>query len=195
MIVFLHKLVLLLSSFTASWVVLSTNPVYSVISLIWTFIFAATLLVLFKADFLALIFIVVYVGAIAILFLFVVMMIDIKERKNYFSTTILNILIFCFVLFFGSKATKFAGESFGSWNIDLLKESDLLFNFDSSFNASLMAEALFNIYYIPFLLAGILLLIALLGAILLTLNFNRGGLVQDSSRQLSRSDNFLKFLS
>jgi len=58
-----------------------------------------------------------------------------------------------------------------------------------------MAEALFNIYYIPFLLAGILLLIALLGAILLTLNFNRGGLVQNSSRQLSRSDNFLKFLS
>ena len=153
---------------------------------------AAILLIFFKAEFLSLIFIVVYVGAIAILFLFVVMMIDIKERK---SSVGLGFLIFSVILIFFTQNMIFIFDYFGSWNISLLKEPELSFNFDSNFNGFLMSEALFNIYYIPFLLAGILLLIALLGAILLTLNFNRGGLVQTSSRQLSRSDNFLSFVN
>ena len=192
MFILLHKFVLFFSCLTAIWVVLSTNPVYSVISLILTFVNAAILLIFFKAEFLSLIFIVVYVGAIAILFLFVVMMIDIKERK---SSVGLGFLIFSVILIFFTQNMIFIFDYFGSWNISLLKEPELSFNFDSNFNGFLMSEALFNIYYIPFLLAGILLLIALLGAILLTLNFNRGGLVQTSSRQLSRSDNFLSFVN
>lgn len=192
MFILLHKFVLFFSCLTAMWVVLSTNPVYSVISLILTFVNAAILLIFFKAEFLSLIFIVVYVGAIAILFLFVVMMIDIKERK---SSVGLGFLIFSVILIFFTQNMIFIFDYFGSWNISLLKEPELSFNFDSNFNGFLMSEALFNIYYIPFLLAGILLLIALLGAILLTLNFNRGGLVQTSSRQLSRSDNFLSFVN
>lgn len=192
MFILLHKFVLFFSCLTAMWVVLSTNPVYSVISLILTFVNAAILLIFFKAEFLSLIFIVVYVGAIAILFLFVVMMIDIKERK---SSVGLGFLIFSVLLIFFTQNMIFIFDYFGSWNISLLKEPELSFNFDSNFNGFLMSEALFNIYYIPFLLAGILLLIALLGAILLTLNFNRGGLVQTSSRQLSRSDNFLSFVN
>ena len=68
------------------------------------------------------------------------------------------------------------------------------FSFDSPSNTLLLGDILYDIYYIPFLLAGILLLVSMLGSILLTLNFNRGGLAQDSSRQLSRSDKFLSFL-
>ena len=191
MFIFLHKFVLFFSCLTAMWVVLSSNPVYSVISLILTFVNAAILLILFKAEFLSLIFIVVYVGAIAILFLFVVMMIDIKEKKSSLG---LGFLITGIILIFFTQNTSFIFDIFGSWNISLLKEPELYFNFDSNFNGFLMSEALFNIYYIPFLLSGILLLIALLGAILLTLSFNRGGLVQTSSRQLSRSDYFLSFV-
>tara|TARA_B100000674_G_C37284576_1_gene664877 strand:+ start:105 stop:389 length:285 start_codon:yes stop_codon:yes gene_type:complete len=93
------------------WVVLSTNPVYSVISLILTFVNAAILLIFFKAEFLSLIFIVVYVGAIAILFLFVVMMIDIKERK---SSVGLGFLIFSVILIFFTQNMIFIFDYFGS---------------------------------------------------------------------------------
>ena len=66
---------------SASMVIISKNPLYSVLFLVASFLSASILLFLFENEFLALFFLVIYLGAIAILFLFVVMMLDIKYRE------------------------------------------------------------------------------------------------------------------
>lgn len=89
----------------AAFVILSKNPVHSVLFLVLVFINAAFTLIFLEADFMALILIVVYVGAIAILFLFICMMLNIKieQTKNIFSYLPLGgvfILLFIYELSF-----------------------------------------------------------------------------------------------
>ena len=72
----------ILAIFSALMVISSKNPVHSVLFLILSFINASCLFVLLGAEFLAMILIVVYVGAVAVLFLFVVMMLNVAEQKN-----------------------------------------------------------------------------------------------------------------
>ena len=81
-------------------VIQSRNPVYSVLFLILVFFNAAGLLILLGLDFFALVFLVVYVGAIAVLFLFVVMMLNIRLLENAFNFTIyIPIIIFLSLIF------------------------------------------------------------------------------------------------
>src|SRR6476619_658865 len=79
---FLHLFFLLLIFSSAFMVVSSQNPVDSVLFLILVFLNSSGLLFLFEAEFIALIFIIIYVGAIAVLFLFIVMMLEIKIQKG-----------------------------------------------------------------------------------------------------------------
>lgn len=185
----------MLSCLTAVSVILSNNPVHSVLFLILTFFFSAGVVLTLKVDFLALIFIVVYVGAIAVLFLFVVMMIEIKKNSEKDDFSLVEFYgIGVFLSYFILELNIFLDyKVFESWNFSLSDPNEF-FSFDAPSNTLLLGDILYDIYYIPFLLAGILLLVSMLGSILLTLNFNRGGLAQDSSRQLSRSDKFLSFL-
>jgi NADH-quinone oxidoreductase subunit J len=85
---------LCLALFTAFLVILWKNPVYSVLSLVVLFVIVSIILLVLEVEFFALIYIIVYVGAVAVLFLFVIMMLDLREK--YFENKInLNLLFFC----------------------------------------------------------------------------------------------------
>ena len=93
MLIFLNIILL----FSALFVWLSENPVHSVLFLVMSFLSSASICFCFGADFLGLVFIIIYVGAIAVLFLFVVMMLDIKITKLNFNNIIFFILFFLLI--------------------------------------------------------------------------------------------------
>lgn len=144
-------------------VIASRNPVHSVLWLILSFFTAAGLLVLIGAEFLAMLLIVVYVGAVAVLFLFVVMMLDVdfnEMRKGFADYFVVG----------GLVALALLGE-IGVVAASSMSKSTQ--SFDPSPGADTNAEALSNVLYTEYLLlfqmAGIVLLVAMVGAIVLTL--------------------------
>lgn len=187
--------------FSGSFIFISGNPVHSVLFLILTFCNASAVLFLFTAEFLALVIIIIYVGAIAVLFLFIVMMLNIKAfiRTSFLYIIILELL--CGVLFlqisltvdkyffcFNSpfEAVNFAFDPFSNTAPYSFK-----YTFDNLSNIDVMGQALYN-YFLPcFLIVGFVLLVAMIGAIVLTLNFSSPRKNELVSRQLSRSLNFL----
>lgn len=194
---FLHSTLCLLLILSGLMVAFSANPVESVLFLILTFFNAGAILVMFNAEFLGLIFIIVYVGAIAVLFLFVVMMLNVKIHENIFaklfSKNIRNsILAFFFIYLVSVILFVYLNSIFHSQNVNTeFNNSALLF--DALNNIDVLGQVLYNYYLICFLVAGLILLVALIGAIVLTLRFNRVHKSQITSRQLSRTDNFLSF--
>jgi len=173
--------------FCGCFVFLATTPVHSLIFLILTFCCFACILIFFCLDFLALVFIVLYVGAVAILFLFVVMMLNVKfafisfnERLFLFLSLVLIIIFF--FLFFSSNQL-FSNLFISSFHFEK--------NFDLFNSIDCLGQFLYNYFLICFLIAGIILLIAILGAILLTFSFNQSRNNQLIFRQLSRSSDDL----
>lgn len=166
---------------SAFCVIAARNPVHSVLFLILAFFTSAGLLVLIGAEFLAMLLIVVYVGAVAVLFLFVVMMLDVDfvEMKQGF----LN-----YAPFGGIVALVFLGE------VGLVAStlsSGVSEGFDASPGAATNVEAIGAVMYTDYLLlfqiSGIILLIAMIGAIVLTLRHRPGVRRQSISRQISRT--------
>lgn len=180
---------LLLSSFL---VFTSENPVHSVLFLILAFCNAASILIIFNVEFLGLLFIIIYVGAIAVLFLFVVMMLNVKIYS--FTKITSSPLFFLINIIFFIQIYFILDEIFTSFN---LLDNNTIFpfenNIDSLSNIVVFGQVLYNYYLICFLLAGIILLVAMVGAIILTLNFRSHRKNELVFRQLSRSDNFLSF--
>jgi NADH-quinone oxidoreductase subunit J len=172
------------------------NPVESVLFLILTFCNAAAILFIFNAEFLGLIFVIIYVGAIAVLFLFVIMMLNVKiQDQHSLSLSIFKnsytIRFFSFYLVFILTFLVFKNIFSDYKNVSDVTTNIL--NFDSLNNIDVLGQFLYNYFLVSFLLAGLILLIALVGAIVLTLKFSslqKGQLVY---RQLSRTDNFLSF--
>ena len=190
---FLHSFFTLLLILSSIFVLISKNPVHSVLFLILCFCNAACILFLFDSEFLGLIFIIIYVGAIAILFLFVVMMLNVK----IYST--INSIYYIFFLFLGvfilSLQIYLVFEEIFSNSI--FWSTNLSYNFmnymDNLTSIDVLGQGLYNYYLCCFLLAGLILLVAMIGAIVLTLNFSSQRKNELSSRQLSRSDGFLAF--
>ncbi|MEN9913475.1 MAG: hypothetical protein RL528_196 [Bacteroidota bacterium] len=188
----LHSFLSFLLILSGLFVFISENPVHSVLFLILTFCNASAILFLFNAEFLALIFIIVYVGAIAVLFLFVVMMLNVKA----FST--INSLYIFFVLLGSSVLLVqlfliLEKAFFGFTNIFEITGFQFKDTLDGLNNIDVLGQSLYN-YFIPcFLLAGLILLVAMVGAIVLTLNFKSHRKNELTYRQLSRSENFLSF--
>ncbi len=182
----LHIIFLSILIISYFFVFFSENTVHSVLYLILAFCSASGILILIKAEFLALLFLIIYVGAIAVLFLFVIMMLNVKKiRSSVFFYIIFFISLFVLIPFYNVLA-----ESFGGFSID----SSSFFNaFDIKGNISNFGQILYNYYLICFLLAGILLLVAMVGAIILTLNFKNDNHPELSFRQLSRSKNIIFF--
>ena len=136
-----------------------------------------------------LVFVIIYVGAIAVLFLFVVMMLDIKLTKINFKTIIYFILFF-FLLFIH----LYILNSLFFLNFDFL--NFIFINFDSLGIEFYLAQTLYNYFLLGFLISGIILLVAMLGSILLTLNFSVHILKKKTQyTNLIRSDNFLTFFN
>jgi NADH-quinone oxidoreductase subunit J len=165
---------------SALFVIASRNPVHSVLWLICAFFTSAGLLVLIGAEFLAMILVVVYVGAVAVLFLFVVMMLDIDfaELKQGF----LNYLPAGFMValaLFGEIAVVALAVNFGG---------PTTFNPhpDAPTNAQALANVLYTNNLLLFQLAGVVLLIAMMGAIVLTLRSRPNVKRQNIARQTGR---------
>ncbi len=188
----IHFLLGIFVCITGLFVFLTENPVHSVLFLILTFFNSSGILLLLNAEFLALIFIIVYVGAIAVLFLFVVMMLNIKVAST--SNSAYLPVAFLASLFLIIQIFLFLEKSYTSWKFwtpEFFEDSVLVF--DSIGNIEILGQALYNSFLVPFLLAGLILLVAMLGAINLTLNFSSQRKSEISYRQLSRSDKFISF--
>jgi NADH-quinone oxidoreductase subunit J len=173
-------------------VISARNPVHSVLFLILTFINAAGLLFLLEIEFLSFIFIVVYVGAIAVLFLFVVMMLDIKiaeSNQNFSKFFYVSVLVL-----FG---TTFINEPFTTEN-DYLHSLNIYVNWfkklDLITNIEALGQILYTYYFAYIIIVGILLLIAMLGAVVLTLVINKNSRSQATHNQISRSSKNAVFL-
>ncbi len=188
----LHSFLSFLLIVSGLFVFLSENPVHSVLFLILTFCNASAILFLFNAEFLALIFIIIYVGAIAVLFLFVVMMLNVKIFSTISSFYIPFIFLGSFVLLI-QLFLIVEKAFFGFGNISESSLFQYQNSLDNLGNIDVLGQGLYN-YFVPcFLLAGLILLVAMIGAIVLTLNFSSHRKNELVYRQLSRSDNFLSF--
>ncbi|USU09468.1 NADH-quinone oxidoreductase subunit J [Sphingomonadaceae bacterium OTU29MARTA1] len=161
----------------------SRNPVHSVMWLILAFFNAAGLMVLVGAEFIAMLLVIVYVGAVAVLFLFVVMMLDIEVaqlRAGFAQYAALGLAL----------AVALAAEiliGIGAWSAGGLKISQRIAPIDSAVpNIQAMGTLLYTRYLFVFEAAGFVLLVAMIGAIVLT-HRQRGGVrAQSPFRQIGR---------
>jgi len=162
----------------------SSNPVSSVIYLILSFVITAFISFCLNLDFFGLIFVVIYVGAIAVLFLFIIMMLDIKDKRVVHFLEF-SLLFGCFLFFvFDNFVYSGSIESFSSTNFSLVH----LLCFDSINNIDFVGMCLYNEYLICFLISGLILFAALLGSVVLTLSFDSVNSAQNYFRQLARAD-------
>ena len=151
---------------SAFMVVISKNPVYSVLFLILAFFNAAGLFVLIGAEFLAMLLVVVYVGAVAVLFLFVVMMLDINfaEMRAGFQKYLPLGLIVGGILVFELVAAMH-GDAFKGATLPEVSEIA---------NTTRLGGVLYTKYIYLFQVAGLILLVAMIGAISLTMRHRPG---------------------
>lgn len=192
---FLHSFLCFLLVFCGASVSSSVNSIESILFLILTFFNSAILLFFFHADFLGLVFIIVYVGAIAVLFLFVIMMLNVKVGEKTNSFINLNVVLIFILIHLGGLFLSFGWKIFSLDNDSILffRNYEKSYFFDILYNIDVLGQALYNHYLVCFLLAGLILLVALIGAIVLTLRFNTVQKTQSVFRQLSRTDNILSF--
>ena len=160
-------------------VISSRNPVHSVLFLILAFFNAAGLFVLLGAEFLAMLLVVVYVGAVAVLFLFVVMMLDINfvELREGFQRYM--------PLGLGVGGVLLAEILFVFFNSADMPETVLMVNEVS--NTRALGRILYTDYIYLFQLAGLILLVAMIGAIALTLRKRENVRRQSIASQLERT--------
>ncbi len=150
---------------SAFMVIASRNPVHSVLFLILTFVNAAGLFILIGAEFLAMILIVVYVGAVAVLFLFVVMMLDVdfvELRQGFLQYLPIGALVG--LVFLAELVLVFGSWSFGSGVTGAVAQATPAVS-----NTVAIGRVLYTEYLYFFQAAGLVLLVAMIGAIVLTL--------------------------
>ncbi len=169
---------------SALMVVSSRNPVHSVLFLILAFFNAAGIFVLAGAEFLAMILIVVYVGAVAVLFLFVVMMLDVdfaELKKGILQYMPIGVLVGGVLLL---ELLMVAGSAFVS--PQLAAGSALPIDATIS-NTRALGEVLYTRYVFLFEGAGLILLVAMIGAIVLTLHHKPNVKRQNVDKQNART--------
>jgi len=165
-----YAILIILSSLM---VIISINPIHSVLFLILVFFNASALLILLEVEFLAMIFLIIYVGAIAVLFLFVVMMLNIK-------IIISNVNILKYLPIGGVIAFIFLIEMILFLNYDFIVSdgaNDLSYiewsrQLSHMTNLESIGKLMYTYYYDLFLISGFILLVAMNGAIVLTLHLN-----------------------
>jgi NADH-quinone oxidoreductase subunit J len=170
---------------SAVMVITARNPVHSVLFLILCFFNAAGLFILMGAEFLAMILVVVYVGAVAVLFLFVVMMLDVdfvKLREGLASYLPIGGVIGLIVLVELALV-------FGTWSTspEALKSAAAPAVAGAKSNTAAIGEILYTQYVYYFQAAGMVLLVAMIGAIVLTLRHKSGVKRQSIAEQVARN--------
>ncbi len=172
---------------SAIMVTASKNTVHSVFFLILDFISISCLFIMIGAEFLGMIMLIVYVGAVAVLFLFVVMMLNVAQQKNrWFSSSdsskhipiglIVSVLIFFELIIV-----------IGGWKYkpDLISSTNILIDKNIT-NTHSIGNVLYTDYIHIFQLSGIILLVAMIGAIVLTYRVRTGVKRQSYFSQISR---------
>mgnify|MGYP003133372776 FL=1 len=167
-------------TFSAVAVIAAKNPVHSVLWLITAFFTSASLLVLIGAEFLAMLLVVVYVGAVAVLFLFVVMMLDVdfvEMKQGFLSYLPFGALVGIAFIAEIALATFARGSDTGTLNPSPGAET----------NAEAIGQVMYTEYLLLFQLSGIILLVAMIGAIVLTLRHKPHVKRQNIAKQTART--------
>ena len=157
----------LVAVLSALMVISARNPVHSVLFLILSFVNASGLFVLLGAEFLAMILVVVYVGAVAVLFLFVVMMLDInfvKLREGFLQYLPFGALLGIVLII--ELGILFLTKSFSENSLSKFIESPVMNDVE---NTKLIGQVLYTDYFYLFQISGLILLVAMVGSITLTL--------------------------
>lgn len=177
----------IIAVFSAIMVIASNNTVHSVFFLILDFISISCLFIMIGAEFLGMIMLIVYVGAVAVLFLFVVMMLNVAQQKDewfkgkIFTShipfgSLISIIIFLELIII-----------IGGWKYkpNLIETSSI--QIDKNFtNTHALGNVIYTDYIHLFQLAGLILLVAMIGAIVLTYRKREGVKRQSYFRQVSR---------
>lgn len=171
--------------FGALMVITSRNPVHSVLFLILTFFNSAALFLLLHAEFLAMTLVVVYVGAVAVLFLFVVMMLNINvaEIKQGF-LKYLPIAVLLGIILITELLLVYGAIEYDA--LAKLEPEKPIASFELMTNTKLLGTILYTDYFVLFQLSGVVLLLAMVGAIILTLRHRPGVKRQKVSQQINR---------
>ena len=176
----------IIAIFSSLMVITSRSTVNSVFFLILDFISVGCLFIMVGAEFLGMIILIVYVGAVAVLFLFVVMMLNVAEQKQSWfigkkSTHIPSGLIVSVLIFLELLVV------IGGWKYkDNLMSSSTL-SISKTTNTHELGSVMYTDYILYFQLAGIVLLLAMIGAILLTFRERVGVKKQSYFNQISRN--------
>ena len=172
---------------SAIMVTVSKNTVHSVFFLILDFISISCLFIMIGAEFLGMIMLIVYVGAVAVLFLFVVMMLNVAQQKNQWFISeensghipvglIISAIIF-FELIIVIGGWKYKPDLVDSDNLSIINEIS---------NTHSLGQVLYTDYIHVFQISGMILLIAMIGAIVLTFRKREGVKTQSYIKQISR---------
>ena len=182
----------LLQVFTASFLFFSNNPIHSILFLILLFFESTVILSFLNLEFVSLLFILVYVGAIAVLFLFVIMMLRVKLDEfdvlfflpiNFAINSYLIIYMFSYIHPFTYFPSVFYSSDFICFE-----------SFEENLNEMLViGQVLYNFGIMLVIIAGLVLLLALVGSIVLSLDFKKLRLNNAVFRRLSRTSNFVSF--
>jgi len=186
-----HAIVFYIFSFiaiiSAIMVTVSRNTVHSVFFLILDFISISCLFIMIGAEFLGMIMLIVYVGAVAVLFLFVVMMLNVAQQKNEWfnasesSSHIPIGLLVSLVIFFELIIV------IGGWKYKPEVLDSISLNVDTNItNTQSLGNVIYTDYIHLFQLSGMILLVAMIGAIVLTFRQRSGVKRQSYFRQISR---------
>lgn len=154
---------------SALMVISAKNPVHSVLFLILSFVNASGLFVLLGAEFLAMILVVVYVGAVAVLFLFVVMMLDInfiKLREGFLQYLPFGALLG--IVLIVELGILFLTKSFSQNNLITYSNFPAIAEIE---NTKMLGSVLYTKYFFLFQISGLILLVAMIGSITLTLRY------------------------
>ena len=180
--------------FSSLMVIVVQNSIHSVLFLVCSFISASCLLFILECEFIALLFIVIYVGAIAVLFLFVVMMLDIKtvnltkDTVKYFPFGSFISLVFLFeilaIVLKNFKANPYQESFLVNFYQNWYEKLDSLTEIET------LGQILYTHYVLQFLIAGYILFLAVIGSVVLTITPPRKKhKSQITYRQLSRNKN------
>jgi len=193
----------ILSIVFSFFVILCKNPVHSILSLIFVFFNTAALLIFLGAEFLAMLFVIVYVGAVAVLFLFVIMMLNIKESNlilslyNYIPVFTLLITIFVYEVYTVYSSNLMPLYMFTANSLkdhDILVIDFIIINFldcviNYATNIYVIGNILYTEFFLMFFISGIILLVAMIGSITLTLHKRNDVKRQFVFKQIERNFN------
>ncbi len=182
MTIFLFSIVSIIIITSSLLVIISKNPIHSVLFLILVFFNTSILFLFSNAEFLAMVVLIVYIGAVAVLFLFVIMMLDINITKlrqtflNYLPIGLFVGFIILLELFYvvSQSRLNFAQTSSIDNNI-----SDQILD-----NTKIIGNILYTDYFLLFQISGIILLVAMIGAIFLTIRKREGIKKQNIYKQI-----------